>query len=215
LEVICGSNRFDKQDMLTWEREPSATKTYFDLAKTHFETIVNAIDTYEQNAGGGTAGYNWYKSSNQMADYGDEIIEYIQQLASASGANNTTDTAANVQTTNKLTMMEAEIKKLTATIASMATKLNCENINPNSGTSGGSHQDKRHPQMTKLRKLGAYCSLHGFHPVGITHDSMTCIYKKPEHKIKATWCNRLGGDMFWPTAKRVAVEQQDHPSWKG
>ena len=151
LEVIYDSNCFDKQEMLTWEREPSATKTDFDLAKTHFETIVNATDTYEQNAGGGTAGYNRYKSSNQMADYGDEIIEYIQQLASVSGANNASDTAANVQTTNKLTTMEAEIKKLTATIASMATKLNCENINPNSGTSVGSHQDKRRPQMTKLR----------------------------------------------------------------
>ena len=41
--------------MLTWEREPSVTKTDFDLAKTHFETIVNATDTYEQNTGGGTA----------------------------------------------------------------------------------------------------------------------------------------------------------------
>jgi len=63
--------------------------------------------------------------------------------------------------------------------------------------------------------MGAYCSLHGFHPVGINHDSMTCIYIKPEHKIKATWCNRLGVNMFWPTAMRIAVEQQDHPLWKG
>jgi hypothetical protein len=31
-----------------------------------------------------------------MADYGNEIREYIQQLASASVANNATDTAANV-----------------------------------------------------------------------------------------------------------------------
>jgi hypothetical protein len=214
LEEIYDSNRFDKQEMLTWEREPAAIKMDFNLAKTHFEAIVNATDTYEQNAGGGTAGRNRYESANQMADYGDEIREYIQQLASASAANNATNTAANVQTTNKLRTMEAEIKKLTATIASMATKLNSENINPNSGNSGGREQDRR-PQMKKLRNMGAYCSLHGFHPVGIKHDSVTCIYKKPEHKSKATWCNRLGGDMFWPNAKRVTVEQQDHPSWKG
>jgi hypothetical protein len=33
--------------MITWEREPSATKTDFDLAKMHFETIAKATDTYE------------------------------------------------------------------------------------------------------------------------------------------------------------------------
>jgi len=146
-----------------------------------------------------------------MADYGDEIRKYIQQLASASVANNATDTAANVQTTNKLMTMEAEIKKLTATIASMTTKLNCENINPNSGD----NKQTMRPQMKKLRNMGAYCSSHGFYPVGIKHDSVTCIYKKPEHKSEATWCNRLGGDMFWHNAKCVTVEQQDHPLRKG
>ena len=38
---------------------------------------------------------------------------------------------------------------------------------------------------------------------------------KIEHKTEATWGNRLGGNMFWLSAKRVAVEQQDHPTWKG
>jgi hypothetical protein len=145
LEEIYDSNRFDKQEMLTWERQPAATKTDFDLAEAHFKEIVNATDTYEQNAGGGTAGHNRYESANQMADHGDEIREYIQQLASASAANNATNTAANIQTTNKLTTMEAEIKKLTAPIASMATKINGnsnpnpndENINPNSGAIEG------------------------------------------------------------------------------
>ncbi len=48
LEEIYDSNHFDKQEMLTWERQPTATKTDFDLAKAHFEEIVNATDTYEQ-----------------------------------------------------------------------------------------------------------------------------------------------------------------------
>jgi hypothetical protein len=197
--------------MLTWGRQPTATKTDFGLAKAHFEEIVNATDTYEQNAGGETAGRSRYESANQMADHGNEIREYIQQLASTSVANNATDTAANIQTMNKLTTMEAEIKKLTATIASIATKINGnsnpnsngENINPNSGASKGSQGRP----FKKLRNMGAYCSSHGFHSVGIKHDSVTCIYKKPEHKSEATWCNRLGGEMYWPNAKCVAVEQ--------
>jgi len=69
--------------------------------------------------------------------------------------------------------------------------------------------------MTKLRNMGAYCHTHGFHPVGVDHDSANCGWKHGEHKTKATWGNRLGGDMFWPSAKRVAIEQQDHPTWKG
>ncbi len=36
LEEIYDSNRFNKQEMLTWEREPATTKTDFDLAKTAF-----------------------------------------------------------------------------------------------------------------------------------------------------------------------------------
>ena len=63
LEEIYDSNCFDQHKMLTWEREPTATKTDFDLAKAHFEAIVNATDTYEQNTGGGTAGRNRYKAS--------------------------------------------------------------------------------------------------------------------------------------------------------
>jgi hypothetical protein len=213
-EEIYNSNCFDKQEMLTWEREPSATKTDFTLAKAHFEAILKATNTYEQNTGGGTTGRNWYDSVNQMADYGDEIREYIQQLASA-GAAKATDTAANIQTKEKLTSMEAEIKKLTTTIALMTSKFNGENINPNKEDHGGSEENSRRPQMKKCRNMGAYCSFHCFHPVELNHNSTTCNWKKPEHKTEATWSNRLGGDMYWPTANWVAVKQQSHPSWKG
>ncbi len=209
LEEIYDSNGFDKQEMLTWERQPAATKTDFDLAKANFKEIINATDTYEQSAGGGTAERNRYKLANQMADHGDEIREYIQQLASASAANNATDTAANMQTTDKLTMMEAESKKLIN--GNSNQNPNGKNINPNSGAGEG----RQGHSFKKLQNMGVYCSSHGFHPVGIKHDSVTCIYKKPEHKSKATWCNRLGGNMYWPNDKRVAVEQQEHPSWKG
>ncbi len=149
-----------------------------------------------------------------MADYGDKIRKYIQQLASA-GTAKATDTAANIQTKEKLTLMEAEIKKFTITIALMTSKFNGENINPNKEEHGGSEQNSRRLQRKTLRNMGAYCSLHGFHPVGLNHNSTTCNRKKPKHKTEATWSNRLGGDMHWPTANWVAVEQQSHPLWKG
>jgi hypothetical protein len=203
--------------MLMWEQQPAATKTDYDLARAYFERIVMATNTYTQNAGGGTARCNCYKSANQMADYGNEIRECIQQLTSA-GAANATNNPNNVQRKEKLMMMEAKIKKLTATIAAMAMKMtNNENRDHNRGANGGGGSNcvSRRPQMTKMRNMGAYCSSHGFHPVGAHHNSANCSWKKPKHNIAATWINHLGGNTFWPHARRVAIKQQDHPTWKG
>jgi hypothetical protein len=97
LEEIYNINCFNKQEMLTWEQQPAATKMDYNLARAYFERIVKAINTYEQNAGGGTAGRNCYKSAKQLAEYDNEIREYIQQLAST-GAANMTDNTINVQT---------------------------------------------------------------------------------------------------------------------
>jgi hypothetical protein len=108
--------------MLTWAQQPQNTKTNFDLAKAYFEAIVKVTKTYEQNVGGGNAKHNKYESANQMADYGDKIREYIQKLASASAA--ATNSAANIQTKDKLSAMEDKIKKLHAIIQKMATKIN-------------------------------------------------------------------------------------------
>ena len=74
-------------------------------------------------------------------------------------------------------MMEGEIKKLTASITAMAAKMtSSENQDPNSGasTGGSSNRLSRQPQMKKIHNMGAYCSLHGFHPVGANHHSITC-----------------------------------------
>ncbi len=69
-----------------------------------------------------------------MADYSNEIRKYIQKLASASAA--ATNSAANVQTKDKLSAMEDEIKKLHAIIEKMATKTNNkENQHTNGGGS--------------------------------------------------------------------------------
>jgi hypothetical protein len=111
--------------------------------------------------------------------------------------------------------LAAQIKALTDAVAKLAAAK--ENKVPNAGGTEGKkgHYENRRPQQTKLQNMGAYCSSHGFHPVGVNHDSATCSRRKPEHKSEATWGNRLGGSTFWPAAKNVAVVQHDHPTWKG
>jgi hypothetical protein len=53
LEQMYDSNHFNKNEMLAWEKQPTATKTDYDAAKNYFEALVKAMDTYEMNAGGG------------------------------------------------------------------------------------------------------------------------------------------------------------------
>jgi ribosomal protein L31 len=112
--------------------------------------------------------------------------------------------------------MAAQIKQLTASVAKLASRgqQNMENNDPNKNR--GCRRDRIVEQMTKLCNMGGYCSTHGFHPVGPTHDIVTCQFKKKdEHNDTATWNNRLNGNTYWPKAIRVAIEQQDHPTWKG
>jgi hypothetical protein len=75
LEEIYNSNKFEKQDMLTWEQSSVIIKTNFDQTKAYFEKIVKAINAYKQNTGGNSAQCNKYKSANQMANYGNELQE--------------------------------------------------------------------------------------------------------------------------------------------
>ncbi len=64
LEQMYDSKHFDKNKMLAWEKQPTATKMDYDAAKNYFEALVKATDTYEMNACGGTTGCNTYKSAN-------------------------------------------------------------------------------------------------------------------------------------------------------
>ncbi len=169
------------------------------------------MDTYKMNASGGTTGCNKYESANQLADYGDEIREYITKITGVSASSQ----AANADaTTKQVAEMAAQIKVLTEAFTQLAARK--ENANPNA-TRGNGGCDRKiwQPQRKKLRNMGGYCSSHGFHPVGIGHDSKTCRWQKEGHNTEATWNNQLGENMFWPTAMRVAIEQQDHPTWKG
>ncbi len=211
LKEIYDSNKFDKQDMLTWEQLPAIIKTNFDQTKAYFEKIVKAADVYKQNTGGNSVQCNTYESTNQMANYGNKLREWIQQIASNS--TNNKFAIMNTQATKINTYMEAEITKLMAILAQMANKSNNgNNVNPN--TSSGDWES-RCPQNKKPCNMGRYCHSHGYHPVGANHTSANCSWKKDGHKDEATWTNTLGGDTFWPSAKCIAINQQNHTTWKG
>ncbi len=215
LEEMHDSNHFDKNEMLNWEKKSTAVKSNYTNAKTYFEDLVKAIDTYEQNAGGGTTSRNKYKLANQLADCGDEIPDYIAKIASAAAANS--DHAANTQATHtQFKAMSAQIKALTDAIAKLTAKKSSaeqdsKNVNPNTRNknSGNSSRTSSKPQMETLRNMGAYCHSHGFHPVGHNHNSKTCTRKLDGHKDNTTWTNKMEGNMYWPIAKRVAIEQQN------
>ncbi len=154
-----------------------------------------------------------------MANLGDQIKEYITKLASTSIMNN--DALANIGDTvhtkdSQIEAMVVQLKLLSDTVALLAKNVKPadENCNPNSrgrscGARGGQSQ-----QMTKPRNMGGYCWTHGFHPVGVTHDSKTCDVKKDGHRDDATYSSRHDGNTYWPTATRVAVDQQNHAAWK-
>ena len=88
------------------------------------------------------------------------------------------------------------MKKLTATIASMATKLNCKNINPNSGDSGGSKRDSRRPQMKKLRNMEAHMV---FIQLESTTTSQPATTKSPSTRLKLHGVTYSGTTCFGPT----------------
>jgi hypothetical protein len=135
LEQMYDSNHFDKNEMLDWEKQPTATKMDYNAAKNYFEALVKATDTYVMNAGGGTTGRTKYESANQLADYGKEIWEYITKIAGVSASSQ----AANADaTTKQVAEMAAQIKALTEAFTQLAATK--ENTNPNAGGGyGGSN----------------------------------------------------------------------------
>ncbi len=189
------SNHFDKNKMLAWTKQPTATEMDYNTAKNYFEALVKATDTYEMNAGGGTTGCNKYESANQMANYGDEIREYIAKIVGMSAGTASSQAANAEATTKQVAEMAAQIKALTAAVTQLAATK--ENSNPNATRgNGGGNRESRQPQMKKLRNMGGYCSSHGFHPVGAGHNRTTCRWQKGEYNTEATWNNQLEGNMY-------------------
>ncbi len=137
LEQIYTSNCFDKAEMVVWENKPVAIKEDYDQAKKYFEDLIHDFETYTQNSGGAAAKAG-YKRANQMANVGDEIRKYIQDIASATVADKeqTAKLAANVHESERIkdaqiAAMMAQIKML-ADAMTVLTKL-IENKETNAG----------------------------------------------------------------------------------
>jgi hypothetical protein len=137
--------------------------------------------------------------------------------------------AANIRDSTKASTdaIAAQIKAMSDQIAqltkAMANKENAPNSSSSGGgssSSGGRGRDKGQTryiavQYTKPRKMGSYCSLHGFHPAGENHTSATCRGKLPNHNMRATWNNRKGGSAHWPPPISISIEQQNHATYAG
>ena len=144
VEQIYSSNCFDKKEMVDWENKPIAIKDDYDTAKLYFEGLVRDFETYAQNIGG-DSGKRGHESANQMADIGDEIWKYIQEIASASVTSNekAAEFAANVSEESKakdaqLQAMTAQIQAFTSTVATLSTAIaNAAKANGGSGGGGG------------------------------------------------------------------------------
>jgi hypothetical protein len=137
-----------------------------------------------------------------MADAGNKIRKYIQEIASTTVADKEKSTkwVANMNESAKkkdakIDIMTMQIKILTNAVAALpkaiATK---ENVNPNGGGGdgnggggggGGGGGNGQRP-FAYTRNMGACCWSCGFHPVGANHTSATCIKKKDNHKDSAT-----------------------------
>ena len=141
MEQIYASNCFDKKEMVDREKKPVNVKDDYDKAKLYFEGLFRYFKTYTQNSG--DHGKKGYESANQMADVGDEIRKYIQEIASASVASNekAAKFAANVSKESKakdtqFQAMTAQIQALTNTVATLLTVIAAA-AKENEGGGGG------------------------------------------------------------------------------
>ena len=153
MEQIYSSNCFDKKEMVDRENKPVNVKDDYDKAKLYFEGLFRYFKTYTQNSG--DHGKKGYESANQMADVGDEIRKYIQEIASASVASNekAAKFAANVSKESKakdtqFQAMTAQIQALTNTVATLLTVIAAA-AKENEGGGGGGGGSKRTFKFTQ------------------------------------------------------------------
>jgi hypothetical protein len=113
-----------------------------------------------------------------------------------------------------------QIAQLTKTMANKENSTNsCGGGSSGGGIAGSLHEKGRAQrdvvQYTKLRSMGCYCSLHGFHPASKNHTSTTCLWKQPNHNITTTWNDRKGGSVHWPPPICISIKQQSHATYAG
>ncbi len=161
------------------------------------------------------------------AHCGNELRQYIARIAQAAVAQE--EQAANIRDSTKalsdaiaaqIKVMSNHIAQLTKTMANKENLTNgCRGGSSGDGGGGGLRErgqaQRDVVQYTKLRSMGCYCSLHGFHPAGKNHTSATCSWKQPNHNVTATWNDRKGGSVHWPPPICVSIEQQSHATYAG
>ena len=195
-----------------------AIKEDYDQAKKYFEDLVRDFETYTQNSGRATAKAG-YESANQMANVGDEIRKYIQDIASTTAADKeqTVKLAANVHKSERIkdaqiAAMTAQIKMLADAMADLTKLIKSKETNVGGGNDGGisggggscggrsgcggSSSNPGNHTFRFPPNMGKYCWSHGHHPVGANHDSHTCTHKKPGHINNATATNRMGSNNY-------------------
>ena len=150
---------------------------------------------------------------DKLADLGDEIREYIQQITQAKEIVASPAMSIKPATSNgssKMDMMKAMMARMESMMLNM-----CNNNNTGGGGSGGggSGDNKKKRIYEKYRNMGEYCHSCGFHPVGKGHTSKTCKHKKPNHDDNSTWSNRGAGSMLWPT--KVREDEKTHATYAG
>jgi hypothetical protein len=195
------------------------------------ENIFKDFETCTQNSGGKT-GKMGYESANHMADMGNKIRKYIQDIASAtvSDKERTAENLANISKVSRakdvqIDSITAQIKLLINTVALLSKYLANKENNGSRGNDGGGNSSRGNdrdsgglggkPRWNPTRNIGNYCWSCRHHPVGMKHDSNTCNFKKEGHRDDATATNRMGGNNFWLQENRVTPSQHNHASYKG
>jgi hypothetical protein len=115
MEQIYESNQFDKNEMMIWENKDKLTKNNYAKVKLYFERLINNAETYAQNSGR-TAGKKGYESANQMANVGDMIRKYIQEIASATMADKEKSTKWAASMNESAKKKDTKIKVMTMQI---------------------------------------------------------------------------------------------------
>jgi hypothetical protein len=246
------SRAFAETDMKEWENKSKADRDDWAIMKTFFrekmalnKAHINNNKRNDTTLYGSSANIT-FEQEEKLADMGDQIREYIQQITQAKeNVPPTTKTNTNTDTSSTGNMAIDEMNKRMMKLENMISNM-CNNNNNNRGGRGNSNNNnsggggnkninnrnggntnnnnngngksnvngKRIWPYHKHRNMGGYCHSYGFHPVGKTHTSETCGYKKSNHDEKATWTNRgTGGSTVWPT--KVREDQKTHESYAG
>ena len=160
------------------------------------------------------------EQEEKLANMGDQIREYIQQLMGAKEnvpppSNNTSTTSSN-KAADDMNKPMSKIEELLTTITFTNNRNHGGGGNDDKNRGGGGddkdkddrdrdkrnrrNQRNRDDPETRYRNMGGYCHSCGFYPVEKEHTSMTCGFKRREHDQDATWTNcGTNGSTFWPS----------------